>query len=157
MELSPEILEKLYAQFFENYVIGISKDGILQKFDASKQNEAKMAIQDLESKGMIYRDGGSFKISTYGIDYAENELGCGSDKKEQRLTILELLEQSYNDDVDKKIKDDVFVEKLGISDRIDILSQMKYLEDKGYVDLDLAMGGYFSARLTIDGYHFLND
>lgn len=155
-ELKHNILSKLYEKFFENHIIGMSEGSIIQQFSDSPQNDVKIAINDLEYEGKIYRGDLDWKISISSIDSVEDELGDNG-RKEQRMKILEILEQSYQEDVDKNISHDVFIEKMKLQKATDILSQMIYLEDMGYIHIEQALGGNFWARLTASGSHFLND
>ena len=56
------------------------------------------------------------------------------------------------EDTENYISHEIIVKKLNLSGPIKILSEIKYLEDEGYLHLQLYLGGSFDTRLTNAGY-----
>jgi len=89
-----------------------------------------------------------YKITAFGIKYLEEEELVDKSKLVQRNEILKILKEHYEKDVGYNVPHEIITEKLGVSEFITLLSQMKNLEDNGYLHLQLVLGGSFWARLT---------
>lgn len=151
-DLKNSILIKMYKQYFENYVIGIHRNALENEFTDARSNDVRMVLNELEEKFLIALDSGSYKITTFGIKYLEEEELVDNSKPRQRNDIVKILKESYEEDVDKNVSHSIIIEKLNLSGPIEILSQMKILEENGYVHLDMALGGNFWTRLNHSGY-----
>jgi len=151
-DIKNSILIKLYNQYFENYVIGINRNTLESEFSNGNPNEVRIILNELASNFLISFENGSYKITAFGIKYLEEEELVEDSNQHQRNEILKILKDPYKEDVDKNTSHEIILEKLNLSKPIEILSQMKYLKDEGYLHLELALGGYFSTRLTHAGY-----
>lgn len=151
-DIRVSILIKLYDRYFENFVIGITKNGLENKFPSADSNKVKMILNELASNFLISLTNNYYKITVFGIKYLEEENLVDNSKQQPRNEILKILKKPYEENVDKDISSDVIVKKLDLSGPAEILSQMKYLEDEGYLHLRMYLGGSFHTRLTHAGY-----
>lgn len=151
-KLAGKILGVFYERYFENYVIGIPHRGLETIVDAEKTEIVK-TIKRLETENMIWYDNGWYKITNYGIDTYEEALPPSSinNRITQRKRILECLNKHYEKNPDENIERDQLVDELKIENTNYILSQMKYLEDNGLINIQLAIGGNFWVRLSAAG------
>jgi len=152
-DIKNAILIKLYNQYFENYIFGIRRNTIIDKFSSGNPNEIAMILNELADHDLsISFSSNAYHITAFGIKYLEEEELVDNSKQQQRNEILKILKKPYEEDVDKNTTHEIFVKKLNLSGPIEILSNITYLEDEGYINLELALGGNFWTRLTNAGY-----
>lgn len=152
-ELDNSILKKLYERYYENYVIGLSRNFFEEEFSSYNPNDVRIALNRLAENFLISLENNRYKITVFGIKYLEEEeLVNAAQHKTQRNKILKILKNSYEKNVDNYVSYEVIVKELNLSGPTEILSEMKYLKDEGYLDLQLALGGYFHTKLTNAGY-----
>lgn len=151
-DIGISILKKLYDRYFENFVIGITKNGLETEFSSEGVNKVRMALNELASNFLITQAHNYYKITVFGIKYLEEEELVDKSKQHHRKDIFKILKPQYEENVDKNISSEVFVKEMNLSGPAEILSQMKYLEDEGYIHLQMYLGGSFHTRLTHAGY-----
>lgn len=151
-KFAAKVLGVFYEKYFENYVLGISHRGIETIVDAEKTEIIK-TIKRLETEGMIWLGDWDYKITNYGIDTYEEALppSAINNRLTQRKRILEFLNKHYEKDPDKNIEREQLVDELKIENTNELLSQMKYLEDNGLINIQLASGGMFWIKLSAAG------
>lgn len=152
IDIRVSILIKLYNRYFENFIIGITKNGLENEFPSTDSNKVRMILNELTSNFLISLTHNYYKITVFGIKYLEEEELVDNTKQQARNEILKIFKKSYEENVDKDIPSEVIVKELNLSGPVEILSQMKYLEDEGYVHLQMYLGGSFHTRLTHAGY-----
>lgn len=155
-DIKNSILIRLYNQYFENYVIGINRNTLEDEFSSGNPNEIRIILNGLTDTFSISLSGNSYKITAFGIKYLEEEGLVDDSKQRQRNKIIKILKESYEEDVNKNISHEIIINVLNLSGPVEILSQMKYLEDEGYVHFNPALGGSFQTRLTNSGYELAN-
>lgn len=147
------ILKKLYNQYFENYVIGFSRNTLEDEFSNDNPNDVRIALNRLADNFSITLENNRYKITVFGIKYLEEEeLVDSSQHRNQRNKIIRILKEPYEKDTDHYVSHEIIIKKLNLSGPIEILSEMKYLKDEGYLHLQLYLGGSFETRLTNAGY-----
>ncbi|PIN82284.1 MAG: hypothetical protein COV65_07230, partial [Nitrosopumilales archaeon CG11_big_fil_rev_8_21_14_0_20_33_24] len=110
-------------------------------------------IAKLESDYMITLEGTSYKITTSGIEDFER-IATPTEVNEnitQRQMILTELKKEYDVNINTKLNHEILSQRVNSQDRIHLLSQVHYLEQIGFVDLDMAMGGTFDIKLNARG------
>lgn len=145
------ILKKLYDGYFENF-IGIRGKGLEDEFSNGNSNKVRIILNELASNFLITLTNNYYKITVFGIKYLEDKGLVDNSKQQPRNQILKILKIFYEEDVDKYISSEDIVKKLHLSGPNEILSQMKYLKDEGYLNLEMALGGSFHTRLTHSGF-----
>lgn len=147
------ILKKLYNQYFENYVIGFSRNTLEDEFSNDNPNAVRIALNRLADNFSITLVNNRYKITVFGIKYLEEgDLVDSTQHRNQRNKIIKILKEPYEKDIDHNVSHEIIIEKLNLSGPIEILSEMKYLKDEGYLHLQLYLGGNFETRLTNAGY-----
>ena len=158
-ELETKILGILYEQWWRDPIMGCAKQTICETVN-TEENRVGQALQILESQWYVERDIRWYKITTpSGIEAYEEVLSPSSlaKKEAQRKKILTFLEPYYDQDIDACISRDELVAAIGIEDLDELYSQMKYLESKEYVKLDMFIGGNFWAKLLASGKLLLDN
>jgi len=152
MSIKKDILKILYEQYFENYIIGFQEDYIREHIEG-ETNDVSRVIQELDSDVLIQREHGFYQITTYGIEEYEREATPTevSDKITQRRLILIELKKEYDVDVNVELDDKNLAQRINSEDRMQLISQVVFLRDKGLVDLQMWMGGSFSIKLNASG------
>lgn len=112
----------------------------------------------LSSKGFIEKPqtAGGFvtAITSYGIDAIEDKR-LSSDV-EIRREILIVLKEVFNKGPNEYVSKEEMVNRSGLSE-VEVLRNMKYLEDKGRAKVEWATGGYFAATITALGIDSLRE
>ena len=157
-DIHNSILKKLYDVYFESFVSGFRGKGLEDEFSSHNPNEIRIILNKLVDDCMISNENDMYKILNSGIQYLEEtKLVRGATHQEQRNEILLSLKKGYECDTNKYISHETVVKELNISGPKEILSEMNYLCDEGYLDLSLAIGGTFEAKLTNAGYELVNN
>ncbi len=152
-DMGDSILKKLYNQYYENYVIGYSRNALEDEFSSDNPNDARMVLNKLADDFLVTLEGNRYKITVFGIKYLEEEeLVDSTQHRDQRNKIIKILKKPYEKDTDQYVSHEIVIKELNLSRPIEILSEMKYLKDEGYLDLQLYLGGSFHTRLTNAGY-----
>lgn len=146
------ILIKLYNQYFENFVVGLSINTLENLSSSGNTNEVRIVLNELLDNFLISLVGNRYKITVFGIKYLEEKELVDNSKQQPRNEILKVLKEYYEKDTNNNVSHEIIVKKLDLSGPIEILSQMKYLQDEGYLHLQMALGGSFHTRLTNAGY-----
>lgn len=151
-EVRKEILRRLYFKFFKNYVNGIDCRNIATDIEFDKNEIAKI-IAKLESNYLIELDRSSYKIIMSGIEKFEsiaNPTEVNINITERQI-ILSELKNEYDVDINTKLNHEDLGQRINSQDRMHLLGQINYLKQKGFVDLDLALGGNFEIKLNAQG------
>ncbi len=91
------ILIKLYNRFFENFVLGFSKNGLEDEFPNNNSNEVRMILNELSDNFLISFTSNSYKITVFGIKFVEQgELVDATLHKLQRNKVIECLKKYGN-------------------------------------------------------------
>lgn len=112
----------------------------------------------LSSKGFIEKPqtAGGFvtEITSHGIDAVEDKRL--SPDIEIRREILLVLKEAFDKDPNEYVSKQEMVNRSGLSE-VEIVRNMKYLEDKGKATVEWATGGYFAATITALGIDSLRE
>lgn len=150
LEFATKILGIVYENWFKDTVTGVSEETMAEKLKADK-NEVSKATKALEINFLIEHDTMYWwKITSFGIDSYEEQLPVSevSKRTSQRRLILEALKEVYDQDTEKELSNEDLKTKTGISDFFELDGQVKYLKDKGLIELNSFLGQSFLARLT---------
>jgi hypothetical protein len=150
--LATKILGVFYKKWFENYVIGIFPRDIETCVEGDK-NEILKAVQFLQDQYLIELGEWSYRITATGIQRYEDLLSPSvvNERVTQRKKILEMLKKVYDNDVNQYVEDKEVYTNLGRIDKNELLGQVEYMQSMGLIELTLAMGGSFAAKLTGSG------
>ncbi|MCE9653048.1 MAG: hypothetical protein K8Q89_08360 [Nitrosarchaeum sp.] len=152
-DIENSILKKLYNQYFENYVIGFRKTTLEDELSPNNPNDVRMALNSLADNFLISLENNQYKITVFGIKYLEEkELVDSLQHQNRRNKIISILKGFYEKDTDHYVSHEIILKELKLSGPIEILSDMKYLKDEGYLYLQLYLGGSFETKLTNAGY-----
>lgn len=155
-ELEMKVLGVFYDKWFSNFIglLSIHRDSyVCDSIDADK-NEILKAIRNLESQGMLNEPSEAMcTISSYGIDVYEMELPPSQiiERIEQRKHILEILKESYDQDIDNMVSNEQLASGLGVESNDELRGQLRYLEDRGLIKFEPYSGGAFLVQLTAEG------
>lgn len=157
-EITSKIFGILYEKWFQNHTIGEFSDLLVKKVGADP-NRLNQALELLESKNLIERDGSMYRLTVTGVEEYENTLPPSiiSKKLDDRKIILETLKDLYEQDTRKKTAYQQLLTKLGITDFGYLSSTVEYLERKGLVELHRVLGQQFWIRLTAAGFRSFQD
>ena len=159
VETLRKVLELIYEMWFENYVVGLSKQDLIRE-TGIEENQIYQALEILESKALIQSNYPlRYVITTYGIDKREEMFPPATlaVKRQERRKILESLLELYQINVYERISSDVLAEQIQSTDHNYLLGIVVYLEQSGLVYLDKYSGGLFYIRLTAQGFQSFQD
>lgn len=156
VETAGKILELIYDKWFKDYIVGYSKQELINEtgYDENKINQA---VEFLESKSLIYSNSPRrYVITVNGIDTREQlfQPETLAIKKKERTKILEVLAELYQVSTNEKMNSNILAEKIQQTDLLYLLGTVVYLQQKGFVELDMFQGIFF-IRLTSDGLESL--
>jgi predicted DNA-binding ArsR family transcriptional regulator len=154
-DIQRKILEKLYESWKEDFAQPILLQNL--NIDGVSQEVLITNAEYLASKGLIKEPLSTqfwTSITLYGIDWIEDKR-ISSDVK-TRKRILEILKESYEKDPYKYVmrEDLVQIANLPMNE---ILRNVWYLDKKGLIEAEWAMGGHFDARITSKGIDNLKE
>ena len=147
------ILEKLYEGWKEDFAHPMRLRGF--KIDEITQEDLVINGEYLVSKGLIEEPHSMqfwTRITPYGIDQVEGKRTSAD--VGVRRKILEALKGSYEKDPHGFTKKEDLAQSTGLSMN-EILRNVWYLDKKGLVKANWALGGLYSVRISAAGIDFL--
>ena len=153
-EMKKAVLKYFYDRYFQiSPYLGIFYSQI-DDIVSGNRNDIEKTIHSLMLENSIEDHDGFYRITANGIDvYEELYPSIIGKKIEQREIILQLLKESYDEDIHRSVVRSTILDKIKDIDKNELLAQMEYLNKKGLIELDVYSNN-FTARLSATGYQF---
>lgn len=154
-EIQRKILEKLYEHWKEDFVHPVRVRAL--NIEGVSEEDLIANAEYLVSKGLIGEPQSMqfwTHITSYGIDQVEDKR-LSTDMKNRRR-ILEVLKESYEKDPYYSVKKEDLAQFTGLSMN-EIQRNVWYLDKKGLVEANWALGGLHSTRISARGIDALKE